>query len=56
MYWIEVDFDNGKTLRKEHSSLNETFKVYARYTADNRSKPKVLAIRAGRNNETYKNR
>lgn len=48
MYWIEVDFDNGKTLRKEDPSMNETFKVYARYTNPSKSKPKVLAVRAGK--------
>jgi hypothetical protein len=47
MYWIEVYFENGKTLRKESESLNETYKVLARYDS-NRSKQRVQGIRAGR--------
>ena len=48
MYWIEVDFDNGKTLTKESKDLNDTFKVYSRYKDNHNKKVKVLAIRAGK--------
>lgn len=47
MYWIEIYFENGKTLRKESDSINETYKVLARYDG-NRTKRRVQGIRAGR--------
>lgn len=47
MYWIEIYFENGKTLRKESENLNETYKVLERYD-NNRSKQRVQGIRAGR--------
>ena len=52
MYWIEVKFENGKTLRKESDNLNDTYKVWARYYQYSRQ-PKVQNIKAGvNNNET----
>ena len=47
MYWIEVVFVNGKTLRKEAHSINETNKVLERYSVDKRQ-PRVQYIKAGR--------
>jgi len=52
MYWIEVDFSNGKTLRKESESLNDTYAVYGRYTERSRRNLVVTAIRAGYGNNT----
>ena len=49
MYWIEIYFENGKTLRKESDNLNETYKVLERYDG-NRSTQRVQGIRAGRDN------
>lgn len=50
MYWIEVYFENGKTLRKESSVLNDTYGVFARYSTGGR-KPRVQKIRAGHGDE-----
>lgn len=47
MYWIEVYFENGKTLRKESDSLNEVYKVLVRYD-ENRGRHRVQGIRTGR--------
>lgn len=47
MYWIEVYFENGKTLRKESESLNEVYKVLSRYN-ENRKHHRVQRIRSGR--------
>lgn len=47
MYWIEIYFENGKTLRKESNDLNDTYKVLTRYDG-NRLKQRVQSIRAGR--------
>ena len=52
MYWIEIYFENGKTLRKESDSINETYRVLARYDS-NRSKQRVQGIRAGRNESLF---
>lgn len=46
MYWIEVDFENGKTLRKESENINGSYKVWARYSNSN-SRPRVQRITAG---------
>lgn len=52
MYWIEVSFENGKTLRKESDNINDTYKVWARYYQYSRQ-PRVQSIKAGvNNNET----
>mgnify|MGYP001546988478 CR=1 FL=1 len=51
MYWIEVDFSNGKTLRKQSEALNETYKVFTRYCCGNQpAKVRVLQVRAGKDN------
>jgi len=55
MYWIEIYFENGKTLRKESDNINETYKVLARYD-ENRSKQKVQGIRAGRDDFLFLNK
>ena len=47
LYWIEVDFANGKTLRKESLNLNETYSVLNRYNDAYKRNPKPLQIRAG---------
>jgi hypothetical protein len=48
MYWIEVDFANGKTLRKETEDLNESYSVYARYCCGSPHKRHpVQRVRAG---------
>ena len=48
MYWIEVDFANGKTLRKESESLNDSFAVYNRYCCNApKRKQQVQRVRAG---------
>jgi len=47
VYYIEVDFDNGKTLKKVTPNLNESYAVYCRYSCVKRKKVKVIAIRAG---------
>lgn len=52
MYWIEVDFSNGKTLRKESELLNDTYAVYGRYTERSRRNLVVTEIRAGYGNNT----
>lgn len=48
MYWIEVYFQNGKTLRKESDSINETYVVLTRYNNGNNNSPKVNSIKCGR--------
>lgn len=52
MYWIEVDFQNGKTLRKDSELLNDTYEVYCRYTERTRRNLVVTEIRAGHGNNT----
>ena len=47
MYWIEVKFTNGKTLRKESENLNESYEVWERYTRTGKQ-PQVQQIKAGR--------
>lgn len=47
MYWIEVYFENGKTLRKESNSLNEIYQVLCRYDVK-RKHLRVQGIRSGR--------
>ena len=46
MYWIEVLFTNGKTLRKETNNINDNLKVLVRYQQYMR-KPAVQKIRSG---------
>ena len=46
MYWIEVYFENGKTLRKESNNINDTYVVYSRYS-NGRGKPRVQMIKSG---------
>jgi len=55
MYWIEIYFENGKTLRKESDNINETYKVLVRYDS-NRSKQRVQGIRAGHNDSLLLNK
>ena len=45
-YWIEVKYTNGKTLRKESDSINETHAILSRYI-NGRIKPSVQEITAG---------
>lgn len=45
IYWIEVKFSNGKTLRKESTSINDTYTVFVRYS--NSRKPAVQEITSG---------
>jgi len=53
MYWVEIDFSNGKTLRKESELLNDTYQVFCRYNQKTRRNLVVKEIRAGcGNNET----
>ena len=47
MFWIEVKFSNGKTLLKESDCINETYKVWARYSVD-KKQTRVQYIKAGR--------
>jgi hypothetical protein len=48
MYWIEVDFANGKTLRKETEDLNESYSVFTRYCCGSpRKRYPVQRVRAG---------
>jgi len=49
-YWIEVYYSNGKTLRKESDTINETLVVLNRYT-NGRIKPSVQYIKAGRGDQ-----
>ena len=52
MYWIEIDFANGKTMRKEYESLNDSFAVYNRYCCGApKRKQQVQRVRAGRDDE-----
>lgn len=52
MYWIEIDFANGKTLRKEYESLNDSFAVYSRYCCGTPNKKhQVQRVRAGRDDQ-----
>jgi len=54
MYWIEIDFANGKTLRKEYKSLNDSFAVYKRYCCGSQKRTPVQRVRAGREDQqTY---
>ena len=46
-YWIEVLFENGKTLRKESKSMNEIYSTLIRYD-ENRGRHRVQRIRTGR--------
>ena len=46
MYWIEVYFENGKTLRKESNNINDMYVVYSRYS-DGNGKPRVQMIKSG---------
>lgn len=46
-YWIEVYFENGKTLRKESDTINETYNVLNRYSDKYHRKPRVQSIKAG---------
>lgn len=46
MYWIEVDFTNGKTIRREYEDLNDSFAVLRRYN-NGRTKPQWNSIRSG---------
>lgn len=50
MYWIEVYYTNGKTLRKESDNINETYAIIRRYI-NGRMKPSVQVIKAGRDDE-----
>ena len=53
MYWIEVYYENGKTLRKETSNINESYNILARYLNGHGSpKPRVQLIKAGYNETT----
>jgi len=45
-YWIEVKYTNGKTLRKESDSINETHAILSRYI-NGKTKPSVQEVRAG---------
>ena len=45
-YWIEVYYTNGKTLRKESNTINETYAILNRYV-NGRVKPSVQYVRAG---------
>jgi len=48
MYWIEIDFANGKTVRKESESLNDSFAMYNRYCCSaTKRKQQIQRIRAG---------
>jgi hypothetical protein len=48
MYWIEISFINGKTLRKEYENLNDSYAVYSRYCCGNPNKKHpVQKVRAG---------
>lgn len=52
MYWIEVYFSNGKTLRKESDSINDTYVVYNRYCCMSSKKIPVQRVVAGRDDQT----
>jgi len=51
MYWIEVYFENGKTLRKESTNLNGSYKVLTRYN-NGRNRLRVQRIVAGHDDVT----
>lgn len=51
MYWIEVDFANGKTMRKEYESLNDSFAVFKRYCCGAPKRTPVQRVRAGRDDK-----
>lgn len=46
IYWIEVKYTNGKTLRKESKTINETYDVLTRYI-NGKVKPSVQQVTAG---------
>ena len=46
IYWIEVIFTNGKTLRKDTQFLNDSYNVFCRYMRHSGS-PSVQEIIAG---------
>ena len=47
MYWIEVDFANGKTLRKESENLNDTYVVFKRYCCGTPKRQQVQRVKSG---------
>ena len=47
MYWIEVDFANGKTLRKESESMNDTYVIFKRYCCGALRRQPVQRVKAG---------
>ena len=49
MYWIEIYFENGKTLKKETVNLNESYKVLRRYETGAYNRFRIQMIRAGIN-------
>ena len=46
MYWIKVYFANGKTLKKESTNVNDSYKIYCRYV-NSRVHNRVCGIVAG---------
>ena len=52
MYWIEIYFENGKTLKKETDSLNDSYAVLRRYENGIAKWPRVQYIKAGNKKQT----
>lgn len=50
MYWIEVDFSNGKKVRREYDNMNDSYAVLRRYN-NGRNRPDWNVIRAGVNDK-----
>ena len=48
MYWIEIEFVNGKLIKKQYESLNDSFAVFKKYCcgSPHRKRP-VRFVRAG---------
>ena len=49
MYWIRVEFENGKVLTKDGMTLNESYNAVSRYCRA-RQRVKVKSIVTGRGN------
>lgn len=36
MYWVEIDYRNGKTVRKEYTTINDSYAVVNKCSAKHR--------------------
>jgi hypothetical protein len=52
MFWVEIDFVNGKTVKREYENLNDAYAVVNRYSTKSRIAriTDAVQIRTGRDN------